>query len=535
MKQKFLKYIGSDDSLVRYQRSYKLVLLKAILANMDDDGKATVVDVLEYFTCFYKKRQNLGLPTDVAVDLRIANIMASEPNDVLEVIKRNPFKAISSKGFLYMLKHNGVDYFSLPKDLMKEFTAHDLNKLEAVLDAKIKLYYSKIDAEYAQSYPLVREGVKMKSKYDHLFGEIFKLLIAAQKPYRKEYDDALDMEDIECAHEIQRKVTARIHQIRGWERDLKKIHDEISSSGITCFLPESSEENECDEVPQTEHEADFDAPDMIGFNAQKGAGDIEAAADELFIDVHKNQKEHGAKRDDEVGQYVRENMRILSRDSRVFSMQEIYNLLDRRWCKENLNIDSQFLKIYDKHKNISSQIVDERGSEKYWDEIFRFGTLEYLLYSQWVNADKEYFDRWFSQLCVKKHIPGECLIQDHAEDGCADTADIPVGEYMFKNQNSVTIFGQVYTFKSWSELLVKVCEIMLLKTPYIVAKFYKEKRLNPNGQVNFSYDKFDIKHNPKRLTNKLYIETEPETSDIVSFCRDILSVCGFKPSDIEFK
>ena len=74
---------------------------------------------------------------------------------------------------------------------------------------------------------------------------------------------------------------------------------------------------------------------------------------------------------------------------------------------------------------------------------------------------------------------------------------------------------------------------MLLKEPYIVARFDKEDELNSDRRINFSYKESDIKFNKKRLSNGLWIETNRSANDIVRVSKKILELCGYDENILE--
>ena len=70
MKQEFLKYIGPENSLAGYTRSYKLVLYKVFFSLMDGNGMALGYRVAEAFREFYVDRVRRGLKADIKVNSR---------------------------------------------------------------------------------------------------------------------------------------------------------------------------------------------------------------------------------------------------------------------------------------------------------------------------------------------------------------------------------------------------------------------------------------------------------------------------------
>ena len=150
MKSEFLKYIGAEDSLAGYSRSYKLVLYKVFFSLMDGDGIASGYKVAESFRNFYIDRIRRGLKTDVNVDSRIENITQSSVQDVYDVILSNPLKHISDREYLLRKKDsNGKEIIALNPNLLEELTKDDIASILAVVGKKLDLYYAKVDgSEY---------------------------------------------------------------------------------------------------------------------------------------------------------------------------------------------------------------------------------------------------------------------------------------------------------------------------------------------------------------------------------------------------
>lgn len=145
-KENFIEYLGPIDSLAGYQKSYKLVLFKSFFNCMNDIGEAKVTDVVLEFKKFYIQRKKAGYIADYGVDERIANIENSSINDVWNVIKNQPLKVISEKGFLSVTKKADYEhYFQMPYEIVQELGVEDLAMIKLIINAKLKLYFSKID------------------------------------------------------------------------------------------------------------------------------------------------------------------------------------------------------------------------------------------------------------------------------------------------------------------------------------------------------------------------------------------------------
>lgn len=142
VKNNFLKYIGPEDSLFGYQKSYKLVLLKYIIETFNNNSEAPVAKVIEKIRLFYFSRYEKGLVTDVDVDDRIKNIQNSNDYDVFAVIKSQPYKVINDKGFLYINRNiSGELVFVFNEDLSNSMSRDEWNKVLSIVDAKLDLYF----------------------------------------------------------------------------------------------------------------------------------------------------------------------------------------------------------------------------------------------------------------------------------------------------------------------------------------------------------------------------------------------------------
>lgn len=144
-KAKFFEYLGPRNSLSGYVRSYKLIFLVILFELLNDKGAAKAIEVARSFKKFYENRKNKGLVPDVDVEPRIENIENSTVNQVLSVIKDNPYRVISDKGFINIEMIDGEEYFVLDKELYKEINDADREHILQLLRDKIDLYFSRID------------------------------------------------------------------------------------------------------------------------------------------------------------------------------------------------------------------------------------------------------------------------------------------------------------------------------------------------------------------------------------------------------
>jgi len=187
----FLSYLGPEDSLVGYQRSYKLVLMKCIFSEIleampsfvhkDEDRQYLILParrVTEAFRDYYLARVKEGLPPDKGVDSRIENIENSSLQDVWLVIHMNPLAAIQKQGFLRVSGEGLNGEFVLQKDF-SGFTAKEFRNLIDILDRKLKFYYSKINS-YALSETSspsersIEEGTEKLASVSYKDPEVFE-------------------------------------------------------------------------------------------------------------------------------------------------------------------------------------------------------------------------------------------------------------------------------------------------------------------------------------------------------------------------
>lgn len=117
---------------------------------MDDQGYAPAYEVTTSFRDFYIERIKQGKLPDANVDSRIQNAQYSSIREIYALINENPFYAISSQGFLSKeirtdSQGNRKEYFRLAPELVTELTSIDIEQIKAIVDKKLKLYFSRID------------------------------------------------------------------------------------------------------------------------------------------------------------------------------------------------------------------------------------------------------------------------------------------------------------------------------------------------------------------------------------------------------
>ena len=92
---------------------------------------------------------------------------------------------------------------------------------------------------------------------------------------------------------------------------------------------------------------------------------------------------------------------------------------------------------------------------------------------------------------------------------------------------SFTFLDKNYAVGSWQEILVKLCEEMILNKPYRIAGFGVSCPLNTADGTIFNFDETQIARLPRRLSNGLFVETDGPAIEIKSRCERILEACGY--------
>ena len=169
-KEDFFKYLGSEQDLTGYQRSYKLVFYKCFFSLLKD-GKHVSADTLsQAFRNFYIARKAARQVADIDADPVITNIETSSIQSIYGLILRNPFSAINKKGYIVQEKINGKDYFSLNPKLQEELQETDIDRIISLIDRKIEFYFSRLTVTNGQIRGIAS---KILNEYIHAKNEPF--------------------------------------------------------------------------------------------------------------------------------------------------------------------------------------------------------------------------------------------------------------------------------------------------------------------------------------------------------------------------
>lgn len=166
-KLRFIKYLGTEDSLVGYQKSYKLLLLKNIFECLLAEEELSVDKIMCNIKEFYLNRVRNGLVADYDVDERIKNISdRTTIYDLWAVYKANPYNVINNQGFLFLEKNNKGELIFVMSDEIGNLLKKEYENLLGLINKKLKLYYSKDGKEKDVENTKVVTVLESKCKND---------------------------------------------------------------------------------------------------------------------------------------------------------------------------------------------------------------------------------------------------------------------------------------------------------------------------------------------------------------------------------
>jgi hypothetical protein len=219
-----------------------------------------------------------------------------------------------------------------------------------------------------------------------------------------------------------------------------------------------------------------------------------------------------------VGRYIRDKLRALSHTDFTPSDEDIAHWQDKSWSKRTLNLNYEFVRIYSDTRPMGIQIVADNGANRYWAEVFEVGSIKLLFCSQWYRQDREFFDRWYDSLAISTK-PAE------KESGIT----VPNSPVEF------SLFGTVYSWHNWDDVLVKLCEEMILKNPYKILGIGVKKFVTVNGFPVLWYNERDEQEQTYKLSNGLSLMKNIASNEIITCFERILDLCGFNRNELKIR
>jgi hypothetical protein len=135
-RQEFLDFARSRN----LSKSYKPVLVKALLATVGRDGEAAMADIVREFRAFYRARREAGLPVEFGPP-DVSDPAAVSDARLRQLIVQNPLERFLIKGFLEYLPEAGVVRFA--PQLWAELRAYELLDLRRSADEQLAYYYAR--------------------------------------------------------------------------------------------------------------------------------------------------------------------------------------------------------------------------------------------------------------------------------------------------------------------------------------------------------------------------------------------------------
>lgn len=332
--------------------------------------------------------------------------------------------------------------------------------------------------------------------------EVFEELNSSETYYRQIHNNSVDIEDFELSQKTQSDAYLKIRKLKEWENIILSLNNDITETYVVKTIPASVIDDE---------ESLILVDDKESYEVKS----IEEPEQETSQSESEEQEI--------VGDYIRSKMQELSESGFIFSRHDIYLMSGNPWSKSELGLDYPFIKIYNNNHVIVEQIKDDEGNYRYWGEVFKFGKFEVLIANEWFERNRNRFDIWYSRLDENNVTTKEFSDDEEKTDKCEEKED----GCTYKNPKSIRLFNKQYPVRYWNEVLIKVCEIMMIKKPYNVARFNRELSLNSDQCKNFSYVESEIKFNKKRLSNGLWVETFKNAKEIIKMSKKILELCGF--------
>lgn len=133
IKDMFIEFVKKMDMAY----SYKPVLLKAMLNECDEKGRARVEDIVDYFIDFYNDRKARGLVAEKKKSIYNEEIL--DRKAVKNNIFANPFGKYEEMNF--MERCNDVEFVRFNKFVWRKLSVEEKVEIDRICDEKLSLYY----------------------------------------------------------------------------------------------------------------------------------------------------------------------------------------------------------------------------------------------------------------------------------------------------------------------------------------------------------------------------------------------------------
>lgn len=135
-RQAFLKFVANRN----LSKSYKPVLLKALLKTVNRNGEAPLDSIAEEFCAFYRQRQQNNLVIERGPSI-VQDLEHRDLKEIRELIVKYPLERFIIQGFLNYDIESGIIRFE--PQLWSELRWSDMLDLQELADEQLRYYYAR--------------------------------------------------------------------------------------------------------------------------------------------------------------------------------------------------------------------------------------------------------------------------------------------------------------------------------------------------------------------------------------------------------
>lgn len=180
--------------------------------------------------------------------------------------------------------------------------------------------------------------------------------------------------------------------------------------------------------------------------------------------------------------------------------------------------------------------VNESFSEKQYDKLPYYSKLaeEMEIYEKKMKEVIDILNIEDLELESKEEVDEEKEIQDYDKYIIDNNVEYSLYEnYTHKRPYGFKLFDdRLIRVKTWQEMLIKVCEILIEVDEEKIIGFEELEHMNGKKKRYFSNRSKGMR-NPKKVANKIYIETNQSANSIRNLLIKILKEYGIKTGDLK--
>lgn len=137
IKELFMQFTERMDM----SSSYKPVFLLSLLDAVDEQGRASVLDVVQRFRQFYEERRECGLPTEKR-HLRMARLDELDNEQVQAVVVQMPFRKFEQRH--YVRYDRDLAFIRFDARLWRQLNDEELAVIRQICEQSLERYYGTI-------------------------------------------------------------------------------------------------------------------------------------------------------------------------------------------------------------------------------------------------------------------------------------------------------------------------------------------------------------------------------------------------------